>query len=105
MPRSACKRSPGRGTVASTIWVPLVPIDETCASLAVANRESWRPLPHGEDKARNVVLPNSIKRLYRIEKLDLGDVVLLRPLTMHATDVPLTATRPRWSLDLRAIPT
>jgi hypothetical protein len=87
-----------------TIWVPLVPIDETCASLAVADRESWRPLPHGEDVARYVVLPNSIARLNRIEKLDLGDVVVLRPLTIHATDIPLRATRPRWSLDLRAVP-
>ena len=86
-----------------TLWIPLVPIDETCASLAVAEWEAWQPLPHAEDGARYLVLNKPCAALKRIERLALGDVVVLRPLTVHATDVPPGATRPRWSLDLRAV--
>lgn len=86
-----------------TFWVPLCPVDRQTPTLAFYKDRVGRILSHRSDTAGYSVLTFPTYRMQPLPDLELGDVVVIWPDSIHASFVPHRATKTRISLDIRAL--
>lgn len=93
------------GVVGVVFWVPLINIESITPTLAISRTE-YEPMEHERDDAGYAVLPADFApdEFDIVSRLDLGDVVVMKPTTVHCSHVPTGAWFGRPSLDIRAVP-
>lgn len=87
-----------------TFWLPMTPIGHDTPTLAVGV-DPGRVLEHRSSPEGYAVLADGsgTEYLAPLVGLDVGDAVVLSPTRIHATHVPLSTTRVRYSMDVRYI--